>query len=292
MSFSKGVSQGAQGAVAGSSFGPIGAAIGGGLGFLGGIFTGGDTPDLPDFQYSKESLASPDFQDINIKSQNPEMYAQLMQNQQLLHDMQSHLSQLREGPTASEQQQYHDYMAQQAAGQAGSGTAGSPMGNAMMADSAARLQNAQRDRAFQEYTQMQGQVAGQSNQNINQMYNAQNQVMGQQNANRQASMMRDEYMRQQQMGNYAQAQQAASAQNGFVGGLINAGTGILGHQNDMMNFGAMTGHPYDPNMAISNFFGGGGQTPVAQAKPQSSFNGAGSLTYGQNQYPWGSWGNP
>lgn len=251
--FEKGLGAGASGAGLGMQVGgPLGAAIGGGLGALGGwLFGHGDkTPDLPEFQYSPGSLGSVNFADINLKEQNPELYGQLLKNNQILADMQGELSSRREGPTASENRQMHEYMNQQASALNSNGMAGSPVGNAMMADAAARLQDAQRERAFKEYQSLLGGVQNQAGNMFNMYSGAQGNIANLQNQAIQNAMHRDEFNRAQQMGQYGEAQKAAAAGNQFYGGLLNGGINMLGQANNMANYSNMMNNkPYNSNAA-------------------------------------------
>lgn len=242
--FSKGLGGAASGYAVG---GPIGAGIGGLIGLLGGS---DDTPQLGDYQFSPGSLKSYNFSDVNLRTMNPELYQKLMQNDQVLHDLQGALAARREGPTANENRQQEEYLNRQASGMAGNGMAGTPMGNAQMADTAARLMDSQRDRAFQEYQQLQGQVAGQANANTGLWQNAQGQAIGQLNNNRQTSLAMDQLNNERQIAQYGQAQQAAQAGNQFWGGLLNGGLGYLGNQQNMQGLAAAMGGSYTPHSVV------------------------------------------
>lgn len=216
------------GATGWSLGGPVGGAIGAGLGLL---FGSDKNPELGEFRFSPESLRSLNFADLDIASMNPELYRKLQQNDLILRDMQGALASRREGMTANEQRQMSDYMNRQGSGMASSGLAGTPIGNAMMADSAARLYDSAKDRAFQEYMQLQGGVANQANANFGNMSAAQANLMNQANANRAASMSRDQLLNDREMAQFQDASQSAANSSQFYGNLLNGGLQGIASQN-------------------------------------------------------------
>ena len=199
--YQKGLGGAAQGAAAGASLGSVvpglgnaaGAVAGGTLGLLGGLFGGDD--EAPPSMYSSEeidrlkkyAMVNPDF-NISLAKENPELYRALMKNDIYLKDLQAMYNQRMQGPTAQEQQGVRDYMTQQGSGMASSGMAGTPMGNAMMADAYARQMNPIYDRQFSQQMNLMGQI-GQGNQNqFGNLLAGQQGVLAQQNANRQNAL--------------------------------------------------------------------------------------------------------
>ncbi len=237
-----------------------GAAIGAGLGL---IFGNSDrTPEIPDFQFSPEALRSMNFSDLDIESMNPELFKKLQQNDLILGDLRQALASRREGQTANEQRQTSDYLNAQASGQSSNGLAGTPIGNAMMADSAARLYDASRDRAFQEYMALQQGVAGQANANLGYYSGAQNQLMSQFNQNRGAALQQDQIRNGREMARFADNQETTNANTNFYGSLLNGGLQMAAGQQ-YRGSGPLLGNPGDWGSNVSNWFNGpiGPNTP-------------------------------
>jgi hypothetical protein len=223
-SFEKAAGLGAQGFALG---GPVGGLVGAGLGFL---FGSDDQPQLGDFNFSPDSLRSMNFGDIDLQSMNPELYKKLQQNDYILQDLRQALNERRDAMTANESRQTEDYLNRQASGQASSGLAGTPIGNAMMADSAARLYDQARERAYQEAAGLRQQVSGQANANLAGYANAQGQLINQFNNNRNSSIQMDELRNQRELAKYQDQQASVNANTNFYGGLLNGGLSGLASQ--------------------------------------------------------------
>jgi hypothetical protein len=233
--FQKGLGGAAQGYAIG---GPIGGIVGG----LGGLIFGGNdkTPELPELQFSPESLRSYNFSDVNLEQINPEIYKRLMENDAVLQGMRESLASRRQGATANEQRQLSDYLNQQGSAMAGGGLVGTPMGNAMMADAAARMQAQMQDRAFQEYMQMQGNVQNAAQQGFQNYSGAQGNVLDQLQRNKQSSLGMDQLRNQHAMQQYGADQQALADSNAMWGGMLSGGLTGIANQN-MMGSGPLFG---------------------------------------------------
>lgn len=269
--------KGLGGAATGYAYGgPIGAGIGGLLGFLGGS---DKVPELGDFEFSPEAMRSYNFADINLEQMNPVMYRKLLENDALLNGMREQLASRREGATANEQRQRSDYLNQQGSAMASSGLVGTPMGNAMMADAAARMQAQIQDRAFQEYMALQGGVANQQNANMNAYAGAQGQVLDQFGRNRNAALQMDQLRNQRDMAQYGEDQAALAASNAQWGSMLNNGMMMAGAgKSDILGLGDKLGEAYQygkdlfsrpsvqtggPNYGVGLGYGG----PVQQPSP-------------------------
>lgn len=302
----KGLGGAAQGAAAGSTFGPWGAVAGGVGGLFAGILGGDD--QAPPSMYSDQeiqrlkqySMANPDF-NISLAKENPELYRQLMKNDVLYQDMTAALNERRQGATAQEQRSVQDYMNNQGAGMASSGMAGTPMGNAMMADSYARANDPIFDRIFKEKQAMQAQLGQQGNANTSQLMQGQGQVLAQQNANRQAALSQLGLAQgnQQDQWAYNQGNQfdlggsllgAAQAYQGFQN--ADAYRNMMGPNKDM--YATPQGRDY---MSMSNGQEFGSQAPQMAPQAQSysgvpSYGmGLGVPQFGQYQTPQLNMGN-
>ncbi len=252
------------GATGWSLGGPVGGAVGAGLGFL---FGSDDQPELGDFQFSPDALKSINFSDLDLESMNPELYKKLQQNDLILKDLQGALAQRREGLTANEQRQQSEYLNSQASGQASSGLAGTPIGNAMMADSAARLNDAARERAYQEAMGLRQAVAQQGQANLQGYGNAQGQLIGQFNQNRQSALAMDQLRNSRDLDQFKDQQQSVNANTGMYGGLLNGGLSGIASQN-FTGGGPMLG---DLGGWIGSQFGSSG--PQYSNSPGGSVNG-------------------
>jgi hypothetical protein len=123
--------------------GPGGALSGYGAGSsLGSNFDGSDLPDIPEVDWSPESLAY-------LEENFPEYAAQIKTNQLAYGDLSRYVASMQQGPTQSEKQGISDQMNQVMASQSMSGMSGTPMGNAMQADAYNRMAQAANDQAFQ-----------------------------------------------------------------------------------------------------------------------------------------------
>lgn len=216
--FSSGLGGAGAGATIGSAIAPgIGTIIGGALGGLGGFLFGGG-PDVPDIQFSPESLA-------RLDEEFPELAAQIRANQILSKDYNTQLSALaaRGGVSASELQQANQQMSQLQAAQSMSGNAGNPMANAMLADAYSRITNPMYDAGFNRL--MQGYSTGsQIGQGITSQYGQLGQMANAaKQANIQAAMERDAARAGQQMAQYTAGRQDMAGLMQGLGGIAGAG---------------------------------------------------------------------
>ncbi len=261
----------AQGAAIGNIIPGVGTALGAGVGGLIGFLGGSDSsPDLPDFKWSQGALASPDFADISWKDINPEDYKNYLANQQYVQDLQAQVAKSNEGLNANQKQQVGDYMNQQGSGMASNGLAGTPMGNAMMADSYARMINPMNAQNFQQQQGMQqqyGMALGNQAQMAHQMFAHE---LAARQANQQAAMQRDMEMRGQQLGKYGADMSNLQGSNNMWGGMLQGGLGNLGSMANAANFAKSTGQQFDPTAGMSGLpsWLGGGHDSMANYAPQ------------------------
>jgi len=281
--------KGLGGAATGYAYGgPVGGLIGG----LGGLIFGGNdkVPELGEFEFSPEAMRSYNFADINLEQMNPVMYRKLMENDAVLQGMREQLASRREGATANEQRQKSDYLNQQGSAMASGGLVGTPMGNAMMADAAARMQAQIQDRAFQEYQALQGGVANQQNANMNAWSGAQGNILNQLGANRNAALQMDQLRNQRDMAQYEQDQAALAASNAQWGSMLNNGMNFLGSgQAPLFDIGGAAAGAYQYGRDL---FSGSPKAPYAGSMapvsgmrtsptPPRSYGRVGSI-YGEN----------
>ena len=253
--FQKGIGMGASGAGIGASFGgPIGAAFGGGVGFLAGLFSGSD---------EEPQYISPSFADINLATENPELYKELMRMQASANEAERMYNQRRQGMTYTERAGLNEGLSNQVQQQANQGLLGSSAGAAMQADMEARLRDQIQRRAYQEQMGLFQNMAQQRAQQAGVLSGAQNQIMG----------LKTHGADQ----DYNQAMGNELAANQFYSGLFNGGLGMLGQYQNMQNMQAMgNGQP-------ANQFYASGVPGQDNWSPQ----GTGYPMYSGNNYGYG-----
>ncbi len=202
--FQKGLGLAGTGAMAGTAIAPgIGTAIGAGAGFLAGQLFGDDPqPEAPLFS------------DINLQTENPELYAQLMQYDAAIKQAQD-AYRARSGGILPQEQRYLDQsLNQQREQQAGLGILGSGTANNQQAQMQMQLRDAIAQRAFQEQQAMQQNIQGMMGNRFNMSRQALNDVM------------------QQRMGGYQGEMADQQAGNQFWSGLASGGLqGAVGLYN-------------------------------------------------------------
>lgn len=210
--FSSGLSGAGSGAAIGSMIAPgIGTAIGAGVGALGGFLFGGG-PDIPELQFSPESLA-------RLDELFPDLAAQIRANQLAYGDMTRAVSRQSE-PLATERLGVAGQMSNLEAAQSMGGNAGNPMAVAQQADLYNRL-NAGMYGASAEREMAARSALAQAGHGIASQYGQLGQMMNTaKGANIQAAMERDAARAGQQM-----AQYTANRQD--LGGLMQ-GLGAIG----------------------------------------------------------------
>lgn len=208
--FQKAAGGASTGAAIGSVIPGVGTAVGAGIGGLLGFFMGSD---------KEPEYISPSFADINLKNENPELYAELMRLQAMSDQAEAMYNQRRAGMTYSERQGLEEAMGNQAQQQANQGLLGSSAGAAMQADAEARLRDQIQQRAFQEQQALFGNMAQQRAAKANALMAAQNQIMGLKTHGADI--------------NYNQAMAEEQAANQFYSGLFNGGLGMLGQYQNM-----------------------------------------------------------
>ena len=194
-----GLSDAVAGAGAGSFLGPYGAAIGAGAGgLLGLLFGGSSTPTAPTFS------------DINLEQDNPTLWAQLQNQQNVVNQIQQLYTQRAQGMTPQEQQQYNQQMGQTGQALAHSGMAGTSQGLAQSNQASQNYLNNIAQRIMQQQqtlgSELTGAQQGLTNataQGLQQTYNA-------------------------QMVPYQQAIGQAGNQNQMYNGLFQGGASLLG----------------------------------------------------------------
>jgi len=176
------------GAAAGSAFGPWGTAIGAGIGALGGLLG---------FMHH-----TPQYSDIDLAKDNPELYKQIQANQALLAQANAAYQARRSGVTASEQMARSQAMAQTQNGLASQGLLGTSYGLSSATDQNNKLNASLQDRIYQEQLGL--------------MQNAQNQG---QTVYNQTKGALDDVM--------AAKQGQSAQQTGLYSGLMGAGAGLV-----------------------------------------------------------------
>lgn len=215
-----------------------GAFVGGPGGALAGYGAGSSLGGLTDGQ---DPYKAPSFSDIDLKSANPELWAQLQKELALADESEKLYHQRQEGMNYSERAGLNESLAGVTGRQAQMGQLGSAVGNAQMADAEARLRSNLAQRAFQEQQQLL-----EASQQARAQY-AQHLLGGQQ------AVLSP--MTQQSQMNYQNQMAEEQAKNQFNSGLLGAGLSFYGNQQNMsamkdMNdqrIAAMyqTGVPYD-----------------------------------------------
>lgn len=223
----------ALGAIGGTLIPGVGPLAGAGLG--GSIFGGGKKPSVPDIKWRDGALENYGLGDAwyQIEKDFPEYAKAIRAGDMTVNDLGRVVQQLSQGPSASEKARANDYLAQQAAGQAGAGVAGTPMGNAMMADTYSRIMNPMYDQANQRALSAYGSLLGAQQQQAGLQGNAAQQALAALDANRrlqyEASLAQsgvDQNRAQLEAGYNAGRQQ-------MYGNLINAGLNQMTPYVDM-----------------------------------------------------------
>lgn len=154
----------AQGAISGAAGGAaLGTAIAPGYGTAIGAVAGGlyglfSTPD---------DYTSPSFSDINLQSENPELYAQLLQLRAIQSQAQREYDTRRMGMTAQEESDYYKGMANSRDVQSSQGLLGTSVGNSQMTNTNNLLRGAIADRALKEREQLFGNLQSATQNNFN-----------------------------------------------------------------------------------------------------------------------------
>ena len=242
--FSSGLSGAATGATIGSFVPGLGTAAGAIIGGLGGLFFGGG-PDVPEIQFSPESLA-------RLDEEFPELAAQIKANQFAYGDLARAVARQSE-PLATERLGVAGEMSKLAAAQSMGGMAGNPMAVAQQADLYNRLNAgmygaaAQREMAARSALAQAGQgMAGQYGQ-LGQMVNAAKQ------ANIQAAMERDAALAGQQMAQYTAGRQDMAGLMQGLGGI--AGAGFQAYMNPYAS-NKLWGTPMPEGYGQNNYYVG------------------------------------
>lgn len=226
----------AQGAMLGSVVPGVGTAVGGALGGLGGfLFGGGGSPEYPDIELSPELMEALTFDDISLSSINPELYQEILNNQEIINRAESILGSRGDGTAVSRRKMQSD-TADATERMAGMGLAGTPTGEAMMADFTAKLREQAEQRAFAEQMQGLPMMAGMHGDQYNRKMGLMGMEMGQRNANRANLLEIDKMKNAQAMGGYQAAADEDAAKNQFWSGMFNSGmTGLANMGNTKMN---------------------------------------------------------
>ncbi len=249
----------ASGAVGGAATGaaiggPYGAAIGAVGGGLYGLFS------------TTDDYTSPSFSDINLASENPELYQQVLQLRALQQQAQSAYNARRIGMTDLEQRDLAQGLSNSRDIQSSQGLLGSSVGNSQMADTNARLRGSIANRALQEQGQLFGQLQG-ATQNA---YNGTNQALQEIMAQK---------MGQSQM-NYQQGLAQTQGNTQFIQSGLNAyQTADQNNQNNAFRQQLMQNSPF-----YGQGYGGPAYNslPLA-APPQQNYNPYSQGIPGYNQ---------
>lgn len=260
---------GAAGAVGGGLIGgPGGALAGASIGAgVGGIF---GNSGAGQFQ-------SPAFSDINLATENPELYQQIMQLSQVADQAEAQYQQRAQGPTAYENNELNLARSQSQNQLASQGLLGTSAGLSAEQGTQQQVQAQIAQRAMQQQ-QMDLQQALASRQAV-----AQATAQGQQ-------QVFNPMMQQAKM-NYGNAQQQSQAQNQLYSGIMQGGIGLAG--NLYNNAQLATQNQANQYMMQNGGYGVGGFNPMAPsgqmmgAQPMSgnyygspNLNPAGGQTYG------------
>lgn len=197
----------------------------GGIGALGSIFGRGDPGPFPDFSMSPEAMKQLSYSGINLERENPELYREIMRNNQMISDAQQILNSRRQGPSPQEQRMMQERQAGAASQMASAGMAGTPLSQLAMQEMDIRGQQAAQERAFQESMGMQQNIQGLAGRGYDMRRGAMQDVMGAQAGNRQNALMMDQARMAHQMAQYQNAQQEAQAKNQMWTGIMGAGFG-------------------------------------------------------------------
>lgn len=224
----------ASGAAVGTAILPgWGTAIGAVGGGLVGGFTGGKRPSLPPLSFSPDSLKSYSFADINLARDNPAMYAELQKNSLLIKQAQDILNARSAGMTALEQRNMQQTMGNMSSRLASQGLIGDPIAEQTRADQENKIRQQAAENAYNQRSQMMGQLSSMNQGQIAGTQGALQSVMNVNLANRQASMDRDAAMAGRQMAGYQAGMDKYGQQQSLYGGLLNGGLGYLGNNYNM-----------------------------------------------------------
>ncbi len=158
----------AGGAATGAAIGgPYGAVIGGVAGGLYGLFS---TPD---------DYISPSFSDINLQSENPELYAQLLKLRAVEALAKQEYDTRRQGATYQEEQDYARGLSNSRDIQASQGLLGTSVGNSQMTATNNQLRGAIAERALREKEALYNNYQQAAMQNFNATRQGLMDVMGQ-----------------------------------------------------------------------------------------------------------------
>ena len=220
--------------------GPGGASTGAGIG--GGLVNSRKKPKIPDIQWGDEAKANYGMGDAwgQIQSQFPELAKQIQAGDLTVKDMARAVDKMQQGPSATEKARANEQMAAQASGMASQGSIGTPMGNAMMADSYSRIMNPMYDAAQQRAMQGYGSLMGARGQQEQAMQGAAAQQLAAMQANRQAAMSRAEANAGIDQSRAQLEAGQTAGENQMYGGLIKGGLDYMKPQYDVF------GRPVQP----------------------------------------------
>lgn len=229
-------------ALGGSVGGPYGAAIGAVGGGLYGFFS---TPD---------DYVSPSFSDINLQSENPELYAQILQLRAIQKQATDAYNARRLGMTDLEQRDLAAGLSNSRDIQSSQGLLGSSVGNSQMADTDARLRGAIANRALQEQGQLFGQMQGAAQGNFSATNQALNEIMA---AKQGAAQMNYKTGMDQNAGNTAFIQSGLNAYQ----------TASNNQNNEAFRQQLLQNSPY-----YNSGYGGPVYNSIPLAAPQQNYN--------------------
>lgn len=258
MSLSGGLGGAAGGAATGAAFGPWGIGIGAGVGGLIGLLSGNEDPVYPGVQLSPEALASVNFRDINLAQMNPDLYAQLMKNNAMLQEASRLYSQKSDSNSPLARRRMTEDATGAAERMQSQGLAGSPAGEAMMADVQARLREQAAAQAYQQQMGAFQQMANLQQQQYGNTANALQMGLGQANQNRNSAIQLDQIRNQQALGKFQNDSAESQAQNQFWSGLFNSGMQGLGNYanaNMKQDFMKQAYPDYKPQSYSNYLFG-------------------------------------
>lgn len=203
-----------------STLGGIGGAALGSFGGWGGAIAGyGAGSGLGGLADGSDPYKAPSFSDVDLKTANPELWAQLQKELALADESERLYNQRQQGMNYQERTGLNEALSGAAHRQANMGQLGSAVGNAQMADAEARLRSNIAQRAFGEQQQLLA-----ASQQARAGY-AEHLLSGQQ-----ASL---NPMTQQAQMNYQNQLAEEQAKNQFSSGLMGAGLSLYGNQQNM-----------------------------------------------------------
>lgn len=212
----------------------------------------------------------PNYSDIDLKKDNPELWKQLQELKALTSEYERLYSQRRQGQTAAEKIQVEDSRSQLKDQLSNRGLVGSSAGAGMMGDYEARLQAAIAERAFQEEQQLLAALQNSRASYMNMLTGGQQMAM------------------QPMMAEYGAQMGEDQARNQFFSGLFNSGLNLYASKNlgalntgsnaqptivDMgddtpyTRYGSQPGAPTLPGMPVSSSPQGGGRYMVSGFYP-------------------------